>query len=816
MTSGTPSPLRARLREALLQALESVTEVSPDLAGRVVPQRLLDGLREGAEVPGALLLIAAARGPEDRAEARLWLSGEGTSGLAGGAAVDLAAVDPLGRLFAAVPGRSAARELDAHLRSADGEGPLPLPEGALVLVEIPLEEGLRGVLALAPGEGPEPEGLAEGLAAIARPVGGILRAVEVIRRLEARAGIHRSLVETGEQLVHSVGPDGAIQFVNGHWLRTLGYEASRLETMNIFEVIAPSSLAHCELAFQQLFQGEAVIGADIVFLRADGTEVELHGDIFPRLVDGEMVSTQAFLRDVTEERREERRRASGQALLDAVVENAPEAICFLGTDGRVQRINREFTRLFGYEAEEAFERHIDELVVPARLRGEAQDICRLAGSAELIDREVVRRCKDGREITVSLLAAPVVLDGEQSAIVTIYRDVSEQRELEARLARSQRMEALGRLAGGIAHDFNNLLTVVQLSAEYVLEQVPVGSALRPPVEEIAAAGQSAATLTRRLLEFGRRHVVQPEPVDLNQLISQVLPMLRRLLGEDRTLVFELEEGLGAVLTDPGQLEQVLVNLVLNARDAMSGGGRLTLATRAVELGPARATHAGLEPGRYLELLVRDTGTGMPPEVLDRIFEPFFSTKAGDGRGSGLGLATVYGFLEQCRGGIEVESRVGEGSAFRLLLPMLVAAPSAAAPRGPGPLRPSASATVMVVEDEPVIREMVRTVLDRAGHEVLVPEDSAAALALLEGREEPLDLLLTDVVMPGMGGPELARQLRRRQPELRVLFMSGFNDDQLLRRGLERGEAHFLAKPFSAETLVGRVAEVLAQPAAREA
>lgn len=799
--------LRGRLRLALLEALDSVAEVEPDLAGREVPQRLIDGLRQQAGLPGCLLLVAGRRGPTGSVEARLWLSAGQVLDHRPGGRIDLASLDPEGCLFGS-PGDSLARIDSGLLALPSGPDCAADLAGPVVLVELPLGDETRAVLGLALGTQPAPEELDQDLRSIARPISGMLRAVEVIRRLEARASVHRSIVETGEQLVHSVGPDGRIQFVNGHWLRVLGYEEQALEAMTIFDVIAPASMEHCQGAFQMLFQGQAVIGADIVFLRADGVEVELHGDLFPRLVDGQMVSTQAFLRDVTEERREQRRRASGQALLDAVVDNAPEGICFLRLDGRIQRVNREFTRLFGYSAEEAFEQHIDDLVVPDQGLEEARDICRMAENGELINREVSRRRKDGSELRVSLLSAPVHVGGKQFGVVAIYRDISEQRELEARLARSQRMEALGRLAGGIAHDFNNLLTVIQLSSEYVLDQLPEEAPVRVPVQEIVTAGQSAAALTRRLLEFGRRHVVQPEPVDANQLLQNLLPMARRLLGEDRTLVTELADDSPRILADPGQLEQVVVNLILNARDAMAGGGRLTLVTRAVELDAARAGRADVAPGRYLELSVADTGTGMSPEVLDRIFEPFYSTKSSEGRGSGLGLSTVYGFLEQCRAGIEVESRVGEGSTFRLLLPELAGAREASS-QGDGPdLEEVGPARILLLEDESVIREMVRTVLERDGHELVVPVGLEALEELLAGSPSEFDLLLTDVVMPGASGPELAERLRAQQPALRVLYMSGFNDDQLLRRGLERGEAHFVAKPFKAADLSRRVREVL--------
>jgi CheY-like chemotaxis protein len=303
-------------------------------------------------------------------------------------------------------------------------------------------------------------------------------------------------------------------------------------------------------------------------------------------------------------------------------------------------------------------------------------------------------------------------------------------------------------------------------------------------------------------------------VDVNRLVSELVPMLRRLLGEDRELVLELDQARPCgVLSDPGQLEQVIVNLALNARDAMAGGGRLTIGARPLEVGPGLAARAEVDPGRFIEVRVEDTGAGMSPEVLDRIFEPFYSTKASEGRGSGLGLATVYGYLEQCRGGILVESEVGSGSTFRLLLPEqeLVAVREDEAVIETTEEGEAGPATVLLVEDEAAIRLMVETALSRVGHRVVVAESPEDALELAEQQGDAVDLLLTDVVMPGMGGPELAATLREQRPGLRVLYMSGFNDDQLLRRGLERGEAQFLAKPFSIQTLLEQVRGALVRP-----
>ena len=595
-------------------------------------------------------------------------------------------------------------------------------------------------------------------------------------------------------------------YVNPAWLRALGRAEADVVGRSIFDFLHEDVVEHCRQAMGAVFAGQELRGIEVAFRHADGRKVVVEGDVLPRVVDGVVVATQSFFRDVTRQRAIEADRTAKMAFLDQVFDAAPEALMFLGTDGRVTRVNPEFTRLFGYSDAEATGRHIDELVVPETMRTEGSDLCRRAGASEAVNIETVRRRKDGSLVEVSLLATPIRAFGKQIAILGIYRDISERKRLQAQLDRAQRMEAVGRLAGGIAHDFNNLLTVIQAAADHLLDAVGGDEAAKADADEVLAACAKASALTRQLIAFSRKQVLQPVALDVNRVVGEVSRMLGRVIGEHIAIVLDLAPAPRRALADPGQVEQVLMNLALNARDAMPQGGTLRMGTRDVRLAKAEAAALGVAPGGYVELAVADTGCGIPPAMLDRIFEPFWSTKAAEGRGAGLGLSTVYGIVQQSRGAIVVHSEVGKGTRFQVFLPH--AASDAPVAPLPAPSAPRGGAeSILVVEDDDSIRWLVERALRHAGYRVHVAANAAAALAVAEQLPEDLAMVFTDVVMPGANGPELARRLRAARPGLRVLFTSGFADD----RSFETApvpDSHFLAKPYSIAALVAKVREVL--------
>jgi nitrogen-specific signal transduction histidine kinase/CheY-like chemotaxis protein len=390
----------------------------------------------------------------------------------------------------------------------------------------------------------------------------------------------------------------------------------------------------------------------------------------------------------------------------------------------------------------------------------------------------------------------------------ILRDVSERQKLEERFRQSQKMEAVGRLAGGIAHDFNNLLTVITGFSDLLLGKPGSDATRREYAGEIRKAGERAALLTRQLLAFSRQQILLPEILDLNAVVGEVDSMLRRLIGEDIDLKTPLAPNLGRVKADPGQIQQILMNLAVNARDAMPQGGKLTIETANVELDSAYArTHAEVKPGSYVMLAVSDTGTGMVAEIQARIFEPFFTTKE-KGKGTGLGLATVYGIVKQSGGNIWVYSEPGRGTSFKIYLPQVGEATAAAAPPIPSEARTGASETILLVEDDRGVRALARRVLELHGFRVLEADRGEDALQISERHEGPIHLLLTDVIMPGMSGRALADRLGTGHPETRVLFMSGYTDEAIVHHGVLESGIAFLQKPFTPDSLARKVRETL--------
>ncbi len=401
-------------------------------------------------------------------------------------------------------------------------------------------------------------------------------------------------------------------------------------------------------------------------------------------------------------------------------------------------------------------------------------------------------------------------EGERiTGVIGFALDLTEQRLLESQLHQAQKMEAVGRLAGGIAHDFNNILTSIQGFTELLLGDADRADPRRADLEEIRRAAERAASLTRQLLAFSRRQVLQPTVLDLGDVLTAMEPMLRRVIGEDIAFTVDADPQAGRVEADPGQMEQVILNLVVNARDAMPGGGRLTVSTAARSVTAAEAARLnGIRPGPYVELRVRDTGVGIDPETRARIFEPFFTTKE-HGRGTGLGLSTVYGILDQSGGTVAVDSAPEGGTLFRALLPRTERVPAAPRPRREADAAPrTTEATVLLVEDDAAVRALAVRALRRAGYHVLEAADGAGALAVLEDAARGVQLVVTDVVMPGMGGRELASRIAERWGAIPILFTSGYTEDEVLRRGIRELDEDFLAKPFSPEELAGAVAGIL--------
>src|SRR5262249_6414474 len=397
--------------------------------------------------------------------------------------------------------------------------------------------------------------------------------------------------------------------------------------------------------------------------------------------------------------------------------------------------------------------------------------------------------------------------GRLVAIEGIARDITERKHLEEQLRQSQKMEAIGQLAGGVAHDFNNLLTAILGYSDLLLSQLNPSDSLCTDIEEIKRAGERASSLTKQLLAFSRKQILQPRVLELNETVADTDKMLQRLIGEDIELVISLDPALGRVKADPGQIEQILLNLAVNARDAMPEGGKLTIETANVDLDQAYARdHVAVQAGPYVMLAVSDTGCGMSSEVQAQIFEPFFTTKD-QGKGTGLGLSTVYGIVKQSGGHIEVKSELGRGTSFQIYLPAVAEPADPLSKLRAGPPIVRGTETILLVEADALVRNLAREILTALGYRVLAATDGFEALRVQAQEQGPIHLLVTDVLMPHMNGPQLAKRLQQVLPDIGVLFLSGYTADAAVRQGL-RAEAAFLQKPFSPDALARKTRDVL--------
>jgi PAS domain S-box-containing protein len=504
-------------------------------------------------------------------------------------------------------------------------------------------------------------------------------------------------------------------------------------------------------------------------------------------------------------------RRLAEGLLRSVVDTTIDGIVIIDDRGIIQSFNQAAERTFGYSQGEVLGMNVSMLMPDPYQRehdGYLANYLR-TGNAKIIGigREVEGLRKDGTRFPVDLGVSGFQLDDRQY-FTGVVRDISEKKRLETQLNQAQKMEAIGQLAGGIAHDFNNILTVIEGYGEMLMTMCSPHDPRLTCVNEIRSAGQKAAVLTRQLLAFGRRQVLEPRVVDLNEIVVNFEKMLRRIIGEDVDLTVRLAPDMRPVRVDPGQLEQVVMNLVINARDAMPSGGQLTIETSLVEFNDASpARPPEWRAGTYVMLAVRDTGCGIPPEVRARLFEPFFTTKPA-GKGSGLGLATVYGIVRQSDGQIEVESEVGAGSCFRMYLPAVLNAVDVSHPEVDAFGAIAGGETILLAEDEPGVRMIAKLSLESHGYNVIDAASGMEAAELAEQYAGRIDLLVTDVIMPQMSGRQLADTLTAKFPGLKVLFLSGYTDDAVMRHGILAAEVSFLQKPFSPVALTRKVREVL--------
>jgi two-component system, cell cycle sensor histidine kinase and response regulator CckA len=519
--------------------------------------------------------------------------------------------------------------------------------------------------------------------------------------------------------------------------------------------------------------------------------------------------------DITERvEAEEALRQSEERVL-VLLDSTAEAIYGLDLEGRCTFVNAACLRMLGYDRpDELLGRNMHEVVHTSHTDGSRCLIedCRIyqaahAGREAHVDGGTLWR-RDGTSFPVESWTHPILKDGRLTGAVATFIDVTDRHRMEQQFRQAQKMDAIGRLAGGVAHDFNNLLTVIFGYSDVLLQGLEPGP-LHEAMQEVRQASERAAALTRQLLAFSRKQTLVPAVLDIGDILSGMSSMVERLIGEDIKVRVVVSPNLGRVKADRGQLEQVVMNLAINARDAMPKGGSLIFELQNVELDDAyAATHAEVEPGPYVLIAISDTGTGMDAETQKRVFEPFFTTKEA-GKGTGLGLSTVHGIVLQSGGSIGVYSEPGRGTTFKVYLPRF--AGDAAVPRPVSGIHqrlPTGSETVLVVEDEAAIRQLTNLILQKAGYTVLLAESPIAAERIAGSHPGPIHLMLTDVVMPGMRGPELAERLIRLRPDLRVLYMSGYTDDAIAHHGFLDAGTEFLQKPFTPNRLTQKIREVL--------
>ena len=585
---------------------------------------------------------------------------------------------------------------------------------------------------------------------------------------------------------------------NRAFTMVLGYPAADVAQITLHDLIAADRASVDRNLAKLVSKGEIILGAR-PYRRKDGSIVEMESRAGATVVDGRKLYC-VVARDLTEIRQAEGSLRDSQERFKTLADVAFEGIAITDA-GRIVDVNRRCSELLGVPAPDLIGRSVIDFVAPESRETVARHV--RSGSEALYEHLALRA--DGTQVPVEVQAKNVTIGG-RALRVTALRDVSERRNLEEQVRLAQRMESIGRLAGGVAHDFNNLLTVI-LSLTKLLGDSPNNEANADDLAQIQAAADRASTLTQQLLAFARRQIAKPEVIDLNVLVTTLDSMLHRIIGEDVTLTSVCTPDLGKVRADPGQIEQVLLNLVVNARDAMAGGGELTLETANVTLGDDYvAKHPEITAGEYVMVSVSDTGVGIDAATLPQIFEPFFTTKA-PGRGTGLGLATCYGIVKQSGGSIWVYSEVGKGTIFKIYLPRVWDAASA---RQPAVATPAAGGTetLLVVEDNDMVRRLAVRVLAARGYHVLEAGDGAEALRVYTAHPGQIDLVVTDVVLPLMSGKELADKLRQLRPGIKILYTSGYTENTIVHHGVVDADVHFLPKPYLPSDLAERVRAVL--------
>ena len=634
---------------------------------------------------------------------------------------------------------------------------------------------------------------------------------EIAERTQAQASLraseerYRNVVEHASDGIIVI-QDGLVVFTNGRAAAMAGTSPSAMRGASFIQFVHPAERQRVLDIYKRRLAGDVLPSVyETHLVNADGKSftVEITASLIS--YDGKP-ATLVLFRDITERRRVEAERAR----LALALEQTADAVLISDTQNRIQYVNTAFEAITGYSRSELLGRD------PSLLKSELEDADSFRTMRAELDAgrawhgRLQSRRKDGKLVMCDTIVTPTRDEfGQVVGYISVQRDITRELQMEEQYLQSQKMESIGRLAGGIAHDFNNIMTAVLGFGTMILDQVGNNHSLRHAVEQIVSAGERATNLTRQLLTFSRKQMVEVRNLDLNAVIVEMFNLLRRALGEDVELVTQLDDDAGCIQADAGLIQQVVMNLSINARDAMPRGGTLTIRTEVVRQASKTGTsEIVLPPGDYILLSVSDTGHGMSPQVLAHVFEPFYTTKP-KGKGTGLGLATVYGIVQQCGGRIKIDSAVGTGTTVRIWLPRLTTT-SDAIPVEIEDHAERGTETILVVEDEDLVRDLTVRILHSLGYNVLEAANGKEGLALFNQKHGRVDLVLTDVVMPCMGGPEMAENLLQINPSLKVLYTSGFTEIAVQERGVPVGKRRLIQKPYTRELLAKRIRDMLSE------
>jgi two-component system, cell cycle sensor histidine kinase and response regulator CckA len=633
-----------------------------------------------------------------------------------------------------------------------------------------------------------------------RDISGRRRTEEDLRRLA-------SIVTCSDDAIIGKTLEGIITSWNAGAERVYGYSAKEAIGKPVSMLVPIDRPDEIPKVLDRLKRGEIIDHFETVRVNKNGKEIQVEITASPiRDAMERIVGASTIAHDISERKRRE----YDLCRLAAIVESSRDAIISVTSEGGILTWNHGAERIFGYSADEAVGRSILFLSPPDRPVKDSTLLQRIERADIIENFETIRVKKDGTRIHVAITLSPIKdPDGQVVGVSSIFRDVTESKCLEDMFRQAQKMEAVGQLAGGVAHDFNNLLGVILGYTGLMLDRLSPDDPERKNIEQIEKAGDRAALLTRQLLAFSREQVLQPKVLGLNTVVTGMEKLVQRLIGEHIELLVVIDPSLGRVKADSGQIEQIIMNLVVNARDAMPTGGKLTIETSNVELDEDYAArHASTVPGPHVMLAVTDIGCGMDSKTQARIFEPFFTTKE-FGKGTGLGLSTVYGVVKQSGGSVWVYSELGIGTTFKIYLPCVDSALETEPPTETMKRIDRGSKTILIVEDDAALLQVTGQSLQEAGYTILAAQSPAEAIHISESHPGPIHLMVTDVIMPGMSGSQLATHLSPLRTEMKVLYVSGYTDDTIVHHGFLESGLAFLQKPFSPKMLARKVGEVLA-------